>query len=131
MVDRFHFTGHTCCDVYNGDLHRDLDGDRSVAAEVINSVINKGATNISYLDGFNVIPFLKVLLECQRYGKTKDDVGRGDLEDEDVEGHVHTLFQCNCISCSTNTEDDPYHHGNRAIPRGWNCSTSTKKAKKF
>lgn len=48
VVDRFHYTGHNCCNIYNGELQKDLDQDRSVAAEVINSLINKGASDISY-----------------------------------------------------------------------------------
>lgn len=53
LVDRFHYTGHNCSNIFNGNQQNELDKDRSVAAEVINSIINKGTGHISYLDGNN------------------------------------------------------------------------------
>lgn len=60
VVDRFHYTGHTCFNVFNGNVHRTLDDDRSVAAEFINAVIDKATKHIAYLKGTNDIPFVKV-----------------------------------------------------------------------
>lgn len=61
VVDRFHFSGHTCSNLFNGNVHRVLDADRSAAAEFINSMIYKFVFHISYLKGENILPFMKVL----------------------------------------------------------------------
>lgn len=47
--------------VYNRNMHRELDSDRSVAAEIINAISDKVTCHIMYLDGTNVIPFMRVL----------------------------------------------------------------------
>lgn len=62
-MDLCHYNGHKCCNIYNGDLQRTLDADRSVSAEVINSVITKGASHINYLYVKNVTPFMKIVFE--------------------------------------------------------------------
>lgn len=61
VVDRLHFTAHTCSNVFNGNVHRVLDAVRSAAAEVINSMIDKCVHHISYLKGDKILPFVKVL----------------------------------------------------------------------
>lgn len=99
-MDRFHLTGHNCCNIYNGDLQNTLDGDRSVAAEVINSVINKGASHINYLYGKNVIPFMKVVFaHVNATAVLRDNVGRDDVEDDDAAMNFAQHFKCSCLSC--------------------------------
>lgn len=51
VVDRFHFTGHITSNLFNGDMHRFLDEDTSVAAEIINAIIDKDTSHITYLKG--------------------------------------------------------------------------------
>lgn len=82
MIDRFHFSGHICCNTFNGNVHRILDSDRSVAAEVINSIIEKGTNHVAYLKGSNVIPFMKVLFgQINSVARVRDRLGRSDLQD--------------------------------------------------
>lgn len=102
LVDRYnHCTGHNCSNVFNGDLHNDLDQDRSVAAEVIDSVINKGTNHIAYLDGKNVKPFMKgVFAYVNSAAAVRDKVRRDDLEDDDVEGLISDMYTCNCETCT-------------------------------
>lgn len=85
VVDRFHFTGHTCSNIYNGNMHRELDSDRIVAVEIINAIIDKGTSHITYLDGTNLIPFMRVFFAHLNGSATiKDRLGKGDLEDVDI-----------------------------------------------
>lgn len=80
MVDRFHYRGHICCKILNADLHKDMDGDRSVSAEVINSIINKGASHIAYLDRSNVQSFIKVIFgHVNANAVVLDNTGKADL----------------------------------------------------
>lgn len=102
IVDRLHYTGHTFCNIGNGDLQKDLDQDRSVAAEVINYLINKGSIHISYLDGANVIPFLKVKFAyVNAVAMTRDIVRKDDMEDENMAAHMQTLFECQFQDCAS------------------------------
>lgn len=100
VVDRFHFTGHVCCNIYNGDFQSTLDADRSTAADVINSIINKGASHINYLDRRNVIPFMKVVFAyVNATAVLRDDTGKDDLEDEGAARHFATHYKCSCALC--------------------------------
>lgn len=102
MVDRFHFTGHTCSNMYNGDLQKELDEDRSTAAETINAIIDKGTSHITYLDGSNVIPFMRVLFaHLNATAAVKDKIGKGDVEDIDMAEKYRHSFHCICTTCST------------------------------
>lgn len=107
LVDRFHYTGHNCSNIFNGDLHNDLDADRSVAAEVINSLINKGASHISYLEGKNVKPFMKVVFAyVNACAAVRDKLGRDDLEDDDVERLIaDTCIFETCTECRRNNAE--------------------------
>lgn len=96
LVDSFHYAGHTCCNVFNGNLHRFLDDGRSAAAEVINSAIEKCVSHITYLKGANVIPFMQVLFRnLNPVAQVRVRTGKGDLEDEDIASLIKASFMCN------------------------------------
>lgn len=106
-VDRFHVTGHTCSNFFNGNLYRILDDDRSVAAEVINAVIDKCTSHINYLDGRNVVSFMKVLfghLNATAYAREKN--GYGDLEDDDLCQLFRDMFVRPCNLCTAARNGD-------------------------
>lgn len=78
IVDRFHFTEHTCSKFYNGSLHSILDDDRTVAAEVINAVIDKCSNHINYLEGRTVAPFMKMIFaHLNACAHVRERSGRG------------------------------------------------------
>lgn len=107
VVDRFHFTGNNCENVFNENVHRLLDGDRSVAAEVINSVIDKCVSHIYYLRGNNVLPFMKILFSYLNSCEYKRGfIGRSDLEDEELGQLMRSRFTCNGDCCYHTTLDD-------------------------
>lgn len=109
MVDRFHFTGHTCSNIYNGDLYKKLDLDRSTAAEIINAIIDKGTSHITYIDGTNVIPFMRVLFATRNEtAMVKDITGKEDVEDMDVAQKYREQLKCLCASCQHGTESSMY-----------------------
>lgn len=116
VVDRFHFSGHNCSNIFNGSRHQQLDGDRSVAAEIINAIIDKGASHISYLDGRNVVPFMKVLFaQLNASARVRDYLGRADLEDEDILSLYRHSLKCTCPTCvrARSNGDDPIDDGAR------------------
>lgn len=83
IVDRFHYAGHTCSNMFNDNLHRVLDNDRSTSAEVINSVIDKCVCHIAYLKGTNVIPFMRVLFgHLNSFEHVRDGSKKKDMEYE-------------------------------------------------
>lgn len=101
VVDRFQYSGHTCCNIFNGNVHRSIDSDRSVAAEVINSIIARGTTHISYLNGSNVIPFMKILFaQMNASAQVRDRLGRGDLEEEEILQRYAEHFKCSFAICT-------------------------------
>lgn len=103
MVDRFHYTGRISCNIFNANLHKDLDGYCSVSAEVINSLTNKGENQIAYLDGKNVQPFIKVIFGYVNAADVvRDNIGKSDLEDEDVMKHISNHFNSVCPSYTNN-----------------------------
>lgn len=103
VVDRFHFNGHGCCNVFNGNMHPFLDEDRSVSAEVINAIIEKGTSHIAYLKGENVIPFMKILFsQINATAVVRDRTGRTDLEDCDLLHLFRQYFTCCCLVCTRN-----------------------------
>lgn len=107
MVDMFHFTGHTCSNILNANLHSILDDDRGVSAEVINAVIDKCISHINYLEGKNVVPFMKVLFgHLNDCAYVRERVGRGDLEDEDIGQMFRNIFLCPCELCETSRSND-------------------------
>lgn len=102
MVDRFNFTDHTCSNMFNANLQSILDDDRSVSAEVINAVIDMCISHIGYLEGKDIVPFMKVLfghLNASAY--VRERVGRGELENEDIGQMFRTIFVCPCELCVT------------------------------
>lgn len=118
MVDRFHYIGHTCSNMYNGDLQIILDEDRTVAAEVINSLIDNGTTHIAYLEGRNVIPFMKLLFaQVNGLAHVKDFLNRSDVEDEDLLQLYRRRFKCVCDFCVRESTDNvPPRDGNDDSP---------------
>lgn len=86
--------------VFNGDMHHFLDEGRSVAAGIINAIIDRGTSHITYLKGDNVIPFMKVL-----FGKINatehiiDALMCKDLEDDDHQQRFRDRFKCHCDIC--------------------------------
>lgn len=104
VVDRFHCNGHNCCKVYNGNVHRFMDGCRSVSTEVINVIIDKGRSHIAYLKSNNVIPFMKVLFsQMNATAKVRDYIVKKDLEDVDVLRRFRDRFTYYCSACTAST----------------------------
>lgn len=100
VVDRFHYTGHNCSNIFNADAHRSLDADRSVAAEVINSLIDNGVAHITFLEGRNVMPFMKaVFAYINAAAHIRDKLRRDDLEDEDILHQFRERFRCVSRCC--------------------------------
>lgn len=115
MVDRFHYTGHNCSNIFNGSMHPTLDDDRSVAAEVLNAVLNKGVSHIAYLKGINVIPFMQVLFAyVNATWQVRDTMKRDDLEDEEVMDMFRSMFRCTCHLCGDRETMDMEQSGSAA-----------------
>lgn len=120
MVDRFHYTGHTCYNAFNGSMHPMLDDDRTVAAEVLNAVLEKGSSHIAYLKGANVIPFMRVLFaNMNATSHVRDSLLKDDLEDHDILELYRSTFDCICHICdmhrrsgtSRSTDDHGFRNG--------------------
>lgn len=102
VVDRFHLSGHVCSNMFNGNMHRFLDTDRSLAAEVINAIIDKGTSHIAYLKGNNVIPFMKIVFaQINATALVRDHVQRDDLEDDDLIKLFRERCRCYCHLCTS------------------------------
>lgn len=108
IVDRFHFMGQNCSNALNGNLHRILDDDRSVAAEVNNAIIDKCSRHISYLEGRNAVPFMKVLFaHLNAMAHIREHVRRDDLEDDEVGQLLREMFSCSCNNFQYGS-DEPF-----------------------
>lgn len=82
-------------------MHRFLDEDRSVSAEVINAIIEKGTSHIAYLKGDNVVPSMKVLFaQINGTAVVRDRTELGDLEDVDLLPLFRKYFKCCCSLCT-------------------------------
>lgn len=82
-------------------MHRILHLDRRVAAEVTNSITDKGTSHIAYMKGCNIIPFMKILFaQMNANALLRDRLGRGDLEDEDIVHRLAEQFKCSCTLCN-------------------------------
>lgn len=85
MVDRFHYTGRTCSNAINGSMNPTSDNYRTVVAEVLNAVLEKRSSQIAYLKGSNVIPFMRVLFEnMNTTSHVRDSLKKDDVEDCDL-----------------------------------------------
>lgn len=105
VIGRFNFTWNTCSNIYNGNMHRELDSDRSVATEIINAIFDEGTSHFTYLDGTNVISFMKVLFAYLNVSETiKDRLRKGDLEDVDIAQRYRDFFPCCCDECKSGSE---------------------------
>lgn len=112
MVDRFHFTGHTCSNSFNRTMQPGLDDERSNAAESLNYVIDKGASHIGYLKGSNVIHFMRMLFaNINAVSHARDTFRRDDLEDEDIMAHVRSTFSCACHFCEPGARSHNFRDG--------------------
>lgn len=100
MVDRFHYQGHTCSNQFNPDRFKSLVGERSVAAEVMNAVMEKSASFIRYLKGENIKPYLTVLFATHNFkAMLKDRMKRKDLPLLDYCKEYNKIFPCLCAMC--------------------------------
>lgn len=81
------------CNIFTADLQKDLDGDRSVTAESINSIINKGAPCIAYLHSSNVHPIMKFIFgNVNATALVRVITGIDVLEEKDVWKHISAYF---------------------------------------
>lgn len=104
VVDRYHFIGNKFSNLFKGNVHRVLDADGSVAAEVINSVIDKCVSHISHLKGNYVLPFMKVLFAyLNGCAYVRDYIGRSDLEDGNLGQLFRSQFKCTFNCCTEDT----------------------------
>lgn len=114
MVDRFHFQGHTFCDYYNPDRYSTLLKQRSVAAEVMNSVLDKSASFIRYLKGYNIRPYLRIMFALHNFTAVlKDSLNRKELPAIDLGALYNAKFKCTCYLCivlNSNPENDNWKH---------------------
>lgn len=109
VVDRFHYQGHTCSNHYNPDRHKVLIMQRSVAAEVINSVMDKSFGFIRYLKGENIKPYLRILFALHNFGSMlKDEFRRSELPPLDMGSYYNERFPCNCFLCQLMTDEEAW-----------------------
>lgn len=73
VVDRFDFQGHTCSNCFNLDRYNLLRYQRSVAAEVINSVLERSASFIRFIRGDNIRIYLRVMFALHNFTSTVND----------------------------------------------------------
>lgn len=100
MVDRFHYHGHTCSNHYNPNRYHSLIKQRSVAAEVMNAVLEKSAGFIRYLKGRNVKSYLKILFAMHNFtSMIKDDLNRKELPLLEYGELYNERFPCTCMLC--------------------------------
>lgn len=79
-MDLFHYQGHTCSNRFNPDRYKLLGTGHSVAAEVMNSIMEWPAGFIRYLKGESIKPYLKVLFALHNFkAMIKDSFNRKDL----------------------------------------------------
>lgn len=90
-VDRFHYKSHKCCSYINPDSFRQFDMQRTETADSINARIEKSLTSIRYLNGDNLMSFLRVRFSL---------LNRADTQDEDLTYFFNNLLPCACGNCS-------------------------------
>lgn len=106
VVDIFQFSGNVWSNMFNGKIHRLLDTDISVAAEVINGIMDKVTSHIAYLKGNNLIPFMKIIFaEINAAALIRDYVQWDDLEDDNLIKLFRERFKCYCHMCTTTRYD--------------------------
>lgn len=111
IVDRFHFQGHTCSNHYNPDRYKILIRQRSVAAEVLNSVLEKSAGFIRYLAGENIKPYLRILFAMHNYSSMlKDQLNRKELPIVNVGDLYNEKFICSCFLCQVMHDEAVWNH---------------------
>lgn len=109
QVGRLQYTGYNCSNFFNGDMHKILDGNRSVAAEVINAAIDKGTSHIPYLDGKNATPIMSVLFSyLNAIVHLKDRLLRSDTEDDNTAHLLLQWYTCSCHLCGSEEGDNLY-----------------------
>lgn len=114
IVDRFHFQGHTCSNHYNPGRYKSLLEQRSVAAEVLNSVVDRSAGFIRYLHGENVRPFLRVMFALHNFhSMVKDRLNRRELPLMDIGRLYNDQFPCNCVLCQVQCNGPAWDHTTR------------------
>lgn len=111
IVDRFHFQGHSCSNHYNPDRYESLVDERSVAAEVMNSVLEISASFIRYLKGENKRTYLRILFTMHNFAyNLKDDLNRNELPLLDIGSFHNRRFPCTCLMCLLMDDSDLWQH---------------------
>lgn len=101
VVDRFHFPGQTCRNYFNPDRYNLLRYQRSVAAEVMNSVLERSASFIRYLRWDNTRTYLRVVFALHNFTSTvKDDLNRSQPPTIDLGSMYNERFPCSCVFCA-------------------------------
>lgn len=80
--------------MFNGSMHPKFDNYRTVSAEVLNEVLDKGASHIAYLKGANVIPSMRILYAyINAISHVRDSAIITHLEDEDIMQMVSSIVR--------------------------------------
>lgn len=110
IVDRFHFKGHTCSNHYNADRYESLVEQRSVAAEVLNSVLEKSAGFIRYLNGRNIKPYLQIMFSLHKFSSiVKDHLNRRELPLLNITAaYYNSRFKCPCFLCKLLDDEETW-----------------------
>lgn len=112
IVERFHFQGHSCCNYCNPYRYTMLRNQRSVAFEVMNTVLHRSAGFIRYIRGDNIATYLRIMFALHNFtSMLKDRLNRrelpilnyGDLFNEHYSG-------CNCEYCISLTKAFIWNH---------------------
>lgn len=98
-MDRFHFQGHTCCSHFNHDSYTILMNQQSVAAEVINAVINNSSGFIRHLKVKKIKPHLRILLALHNFtSMIKDNLSGKELPMLDLGKLYNCRFELHVLS---------------------------------
>lgn len=97
-MDKFTFQGHKLLHHYNPDRHHILLKQRSVAAEVDNTVLDKSAGFIRYLKREKFKPYLRVLFDLHNFSTMlRDEFNRKELLILDLGSLYNESFNCSCV----------------------------------
>ena len=100
IVDRFHYKGHTCCELYDAESYDCMDVDRTTTAESFNARLEKSVPYLRFVKAENLIPQLNIrfalLNIASRYRRR---FRTDDLEDCDLWEFFRETVPCLCEGC--------------------------------
>lgn len=97
VVDRFHYKIHTCSDIFNADMYRQLDDLKTSVVEAINAIIKRALYNMRFLKGDVLVHYLNIRFALLNLNAKYYEIhGRRDIEDVDLNKFYSSLHECNC-----------------------------------